>query len=91
MARTPDMTDPYNPEWTEGDFARAKPASEVLPAEVMAAFKKKAGRPRAEVAKVPVSLRLDPDVLAAFKATGTGWQTRINDALRAVVDQKRTA
>lgn len=91
MARNPDLTDPNNPEWTEADFARAKPAAEVLPQEVMAAFKKKAGRPRAEVAKVPVSLRLDPDVLAAFKATGAGWQTRINDALRAVVDQKRPA
>lgn len=91
MARNPDLTDPHNPEWTEADFARAKPAADVLPQEVMAAFKKKAGRPRAEVAKVPVSLRLDPDVLAAFKATGAGWQTRINDALRAVVDQKRPA
>jgi uncharacterized protein (DUF4415 family) len=91
MARTPDLTDPNNPEWTEADFARAKPAAEVLPPEVMAAFKKKAGRPRAEVAKVPVSLRLDPDILAAFKATGAGWQTRINDALRAVVDRKRPA
>ena len=90
MARTPDMTDPNNPEWTEADFARAKPASEALPAEVIAAFKKKAGRPRAEVAKVPVSLRLDPDVLAAFKATGTGWQTRINDALRRVMPERAT-
>ena len=91
MARTPDLTDPNNPEWTEADFARARPAAEALPSEVMAAFKKKAGRPRAEVAKVPVSLRLDPDILAAFKATGAGWQTRINDALRAVVDRKRQA
>lgn len=87
MARTPDLTDPNNPEWTESDFARAKPAADVLPQEVMAAFKKKAGRPRAEVAKVPVSLRLDPDVLAAFKATGAGWQTRINDALRGAMEK----
>ncbi|MFC5373931.1 BrnA antitoxin family protein [Brevundimonas faecalis] len=79
------------PEFTAEVMARAKPAAEVLPPEVMAAFKKKAGRPRAEVAKVPVSLRLDPDVLDAFKATGAGWQTRINDALRKLVDQKRIA
>jgi uncharacterized protein (DUF4415 family) len=34
------------------------------------------------VSKEPVKLRLDPDVLAALRATGDGWQTRINNALR---------
>jgi uncharacterized protein (DUF4415 family) len=34
------------------------------------------------VTKTPVTLRLDPDVLAKFKATGKGWQSRINDALK---------
>ena len=33
--------------------------------------------------KRQVTLRLDPDVLAKFRATGHGWQTRINEALRA--------
>ena len=32
-------------------------------------------------AKVPVSLRLSPDVVARFKATGAGWQTRMDAAL----------
>lgn len=44
------------------------------------------GRPAgsmAAVTKEPVKLRLDPDVLAALRATGEGWQTRINDMLRA--------
>jgi len=44
------------------------------------------GRPagsRAAMTKEPVKLRLDPDVLAALRATGDGWQTRINDMLRA--------
>jgi uncharacterized protein (DUF4415 family) len=44
------------------------------------------GRPAGSVAAVskePVTLRLDPDVLAALRATGDGWQTRINDMLRA--------
>lgn len=44
------------------------------------------GRPVGSVAAVskePVKLRLDPDVLAALRATGDGWQTRINDMLRA--------
>ena len=33
--------------------------------------------------KRQVTLRLDADILAKFRATGRGWQTRINDALRA--------
>lgn len=44
------------------------------------------GRPAGSVAAVskePVKLRLDPDVLAALRATGDGWQTRINEMLRA--------
>lgn len=44
------------------------------------------GRPVGSVAAVSkeaVKLRLDPDVLAALRATGDGWQTRINEMLRA--------
>ena len=46
---------------------------------------RRAGRPvgtTKDDAKVPVKLRLDPDVLAALRATGPGWQTRVNDKLR---------
>ena len=42
----------------------------------------KRGRPKLKDAKQPVSLRLDPDVLAHFRRTGRGWQGRINAALR---------
>nr|WP_245247490.1 BrnA antitoxin family protein [Tianweitania sediminis] len=43
------------------------------------------GRPRLENAKQPVSLRLEPEVLAKFKATGPGWQKRMNDVLKAAI------
>lgn len=36
--------------------------------------------------KTPVSIRLDPDVLAFFKAQGKGYQTRINAVLRAYME-----
>lgn len=39
------------------------------------------GRQKAPV-KIPVTLRLDNEVVARFKATGKGWQTRMNDALK---------
>jgi uncharacterized protein (DUF4415 family) len=48
------------------------------------------GRPKADVTKVPVSLRLDADLVAAFKATGEGWQTRMNTALRSAVGTTRS-
>lgn len=40
------------------------------------------GRPKALAPKVSTTLRLDPEVLEAFKADGPGWQSRMNAALR---------
>ncbi len=40
------------------------------------------GRPKAESTKVPISIRLSPEVLDFFKTDGPGWQTRIDAALR---------
>ena len=41
------------------------------------------GRPRStSPLKQPTTIRLDADLLAAIKATGKGWQTRVNDVLR---------
>lgn len=43
------------------------------------------GRPKVEQPKVPVTMRVDADVLEAIKASGTGWQTRVNAVLREAV------
>jgi len=46
---------------------------------------RKRGRPVGTTkadAKVAVKLRLDPDVLVVLRATGAGWQTRVNKILR---------
>jgi uncharacterized protein (DUF4415 family) len=40
------------------------------------------GRARLETPKVSLSIRYDADIVEAFKSTGDGWQTRMNDALR---------
>ena len=82
MDSRPEM-DPENPEWTEADFAAAK-GPEALPARLLAAFpntKPRGGRPPSSD-KLQISIRLDKDVVEKFKATGPGWQTRINAALR---------
>ncbi len=43
------------------------------------------GRPPKEAPKVPVTIRLDPDLLDRLKADGPGWQSRINETLRRAV------
>jgi uncharacterized protein (DUF4415 family) len=70
-------------------FAEAKPASEMVPPHIYAALlaKRPRGRPTAEEPKVATSIRLDADVLETFKATGKGWQTRVNAALRQYLDE----
>ena len=45
------------------------------------------GRPPSLNPKVHTRLRIDPDVLEHFKATGPGWQTRINAVLREAVEK----
>ena len=74
-----------NPELTDEELANLRPAREVLPPELYEAFKRKARGPQVAPTKQLVSLRLDPDVIAHFKAQGAGWQTRINKALRKVM------
>ena len=77
IARDPDARG-----LTDEDFARMRPAEEVVP-QIVAAYRRARGKQRAPVKKL-VSLRLDPDVVAHFRATGPGWQGRINQALRKV-------
>ncbi len=46
------------------------------------------GRPRSAAAKQLVSVRYSPEVLAYFKATGEGWQTRMDGVLRQYVNRR---
>jgi uncharacterized protein (DUF4415 family) len=43
------------------------------------------GRPPSEIRKQPVKIRLDPDLVASLRASGPGWQTRLNALLRKAV------
>ena len=75
--------DPDAPEWTEEDWARAKPATEVAPDLVEWSLRTR-GKQKAPVKEL-ISIRLDPDITAHFRASGPGWQTRLNDTLRKAV------
>jgi uncharacterized protein (DUF4415 family) len=79
--------DPDTWESTDEEYARARPASEVLPPDVYAGLvamqqRRARGRPPVETPKVATAIRFDADVLAGLRATGKGWQTRVNDAMR---------
>lgn len=75
-------SDPDAPEATDAQLAQAKPFEEAFPALAEAMRKNVGGRPKSDNPKVAVSLRLDQEVVTRFKATGPGWQTRMNEALR---------
>ncbi len=47
------------------------------------------GRPRLESPKASLSMRVDADVLEALRASGAGWQTRVNSLLRNAVARGR--
>lgn len=79
----PEKPDIENPEWTDEMFARAKKAAEIT--ELQSVLKASRGRPKAEVTKSAVTIRYDQQVLDYFKATGKGWQTRMNEVLKEYV------
>ncbi len=89
----PPVSGDESPELTDEDFARARPANEVLPPVIVAQLVRKPGRPPlpAEARKKSVGIRLSPDVLEALRATGPNWQRRADEALRAAFVNKDNA
>jgi len=73
-------------EWTREDFRSARPFREMFP-ELAERIRRARGKQKAPT-KEQVSLRLDPDVLARFRAGGPGWQGRMNAALRKAAGLK---
>jgi uncharacterized protein (DUF4415 family) len=74
----PELIDDENPEWTADDVKRAVPFSglpEVLRAKLR-------GRPKAAITKERITIRLSPEVVERFRASGDGWQTRVDAALK---------
>ncbi len=64
------MSDPDAVPLTDKEWNTAKPLIRI-------------GRPPStHPLKVPTTIRFDPDVLAALKTSGKGWQTRVNAAMR---------
>jgi uncharacterized protein (DUF4415 family) len=75
----PYLIDEDNPELSDEWFASARPATEVEPELVAWSIARKRGQrgPQKGPKKAMVSLRVNAEVLAAYKATGRGYQTRM--------------
>ncbi|WP_105876239.1 BrnA antitoxin family protein, partial [Haemophilus influenzae] len=79
-------------ELTTEDFALAQPVAETLPADLaqmlfshQEQLEEKGVMQKQNTRKIPkqiVTIRLSADVVEKFRATGKGWQTRINEVLR---------
>lgn len=76
----PELIDEENPELTEEWFKRAVPFS-ALPESLQAKLKA-VGRPKAAITKERITIRLSRDVVEQFRASGDGWQTRVDAALK---------
>jgi uncharacterized protein (DUF4415 family) len=79
------MSENNSPWETVLDLDDAPDLSEPYWAERLAKAKVRRGRPKADATKISTTLRLDAEVLEAFKNDGAGWQSRINATLRKAV------
>jgi len=79
IAADPDAA----PELTEEQFRQMRPASEVHP-QLVEAYRQSRGTQK-QPTKVPVSIRLNPEVVTYFRSQGQGWQTQINEILAEYV------
>jgi uncharacterized protein (DUF4415 family) len=85
----PECVDSDNPEWTEADFRNARPAAEILPASL--ARKLGVRGPQKAPTKEQINIRLSRTVLDAFRDSGAGWQTRLDEALQDWLKTHRPA
>ncbi|MCK3655654.1 hypothetical protein A4G19_07785 [Pasteurellaceae bacterium Macca] len=80
--------DKDNPEWTAQDIHQSLSFNE-MPKELQHLVKeaqaKKRGRPLSATKKVSVTIRYSSAVINSFKATGKGWQSRINQVLEEYI------
>ena len=75
-------SDPDNPELTDEQLKQGRPFKEFFP-DLYESIQRSRGRPKIEKPKEAVTLRVDPDTLARFKARGKDWRARMAKVLDA--------
>ncbi len=92
MSRRKPLTDEDGEvrELTRADFRRMRPIVDSDPhmVEAVREWRKKAGRPKAETRKVHIGFRLSADVVESIKASGAGYNARVDEALRKAFGPK---
>jgi uncharacterized protein (DUF4415 family) len=80
----PEWVDPDDArEWTDDQLSRTEYAiGGKVVREAQGTLTRRRGRPKLASPKEQISVRLDSDVLAALRASGPGWQARLNQVLR---------
>ena len=73
----PELIDDENPEWTDEMLNEAKTAAELFPHLI-----KQSQNQTESPTKVSTTIDYDADIISAFRATGSDWQKRMNDALK---------
>ena len=88
MAKRKPLTDKTGEvrELTAEDLKQFRPASKVLPASLQTKLATRARGPQKLPTKERITIRLSPEVVAQFRATGEGWQTRVDAALKDWLD-----
>ena len=86
----------HDDDWfpTEEELKKIRPIDEVDSALLKAHHEgslRGPGRPPKANKKVPLSIRIEPEILEAFKATGTGWQSLMNNVLKDWADNNSTS
>jgi uncharacterized protein (DUF4415 family) len=77
----PEKIDDNNPEWLEKDFKDSVTFSK-LPDSLKAKLAARTRGPQKTPTKERITIRLSHDVVERFRATGDGWQTRVDAALK---------
>jgi uncharacterized protein (DUF4415 family) len=80
-------------ELTSDDMREMRPVDDVLPPELVALLPKRGPGQRGsqkQPTKVSVTVRYSPEVIAYFKATGKGWQSRMDAALKQYIASQPT-
>ncbi|MEQ1525303.1 MAG: BrnA antitoxin family protein [Gallionella sp.] len=83
MKRKPnsELLDVDNPEWTTVEARKSVPFS-ALPKSLQTKLARRTRGAQLAPTKERITIRLTPNVLEAFRATGAGWQTRVDAALQ---------
>lgn len=91
MSKKPKLYMPTEAEDAEINRGIAADPDTYVPSDEAFARMKRRGRPKADSQKVQLTVRYDQDIIEAFKASGPGWQSRMNNALREWLKDHRAA